>query len=51
MKYYKSAEFFSNFIMSSPLHKRKVPLLKTSGDDSGPNVNVCAAEENLEVEL
>jgi len=28
MKYYKSVEFLSNFTMSSPLHKRKVSLLK-----------------------
>jgi len=29
MKHYKSVEFLSNFGMSSPLHKRKVSLLKT----------------------
>jgi len=28
MKHYKSVEFLPNFRMSSPLHKRKVPLLK-----------------------
>jgi len=29
MKHFKSVQILSNFRMSSPLHKRKEPLLKT----------------------
>jgi len=31
--------------MQSPLHKRKAPPVEDFGDGSGPNLNVCAAEE------
>jgi len=37
MKYYKSVDFFSNFRMSIPLHKRKVPNWRPSGDGSVGN--------------
>jgi len=35
----KSVGFLSIFTMSTPLHKRKSPLLKTSGDGSEPTEN------------
>jgi len=38
MKYYKSVEILSNLNVKLPMHKRKVPYWRLSGDGSGWNI-------------
>ena len=51
MKHYKSVEFCQILGCQAPSTNVKFTYWRLSGDGSGPNVNVCAAEENVEEKL